>query len=263
MPSNAQQILVNGVLIAVALAALIYPFIYPPVPLHKPKIDEDSYADIPDFRSIDNVIARKQAFFSYLIPEIDKQNAVVLEQRHWVLALQRKLQDPSYMLSNGERQKLGRLRQQYKVAEDATAAEAAATLTRRVDILPKELVLVQAANESAWGTSRFARLGYNFFGMWCFKPGCGFVPALRPEGAINEVAKFPDLAYAVRTYLTNLNRHPAYEELRGIRYNLRQNQQPVSAEALAQGLMRYSERGQDYIEELLDMIRVNKKYMQI
>ena len=33
---------------------------------------------------------------------------------------------------------------------------------RRVDIIQKELALMQAANESAWGTSRFARIGLNF-----------------------------------------------------------------------------------------------------
>ncbi|WP_352256125.1 glucosaminidase domain-containing protein, partial [Pseudoalteromonas sp. 19-MNA-CIBAN-0066] len=42
---------------------------------------------------------------------------------------------------------------------------------RRVDIIPKELALMQAANESAWGTSRFARIGLNFFGQWCYTKG--------------------------------------------------------------------------------------------
>ncbi len=31
-----------------------------------------------------------------------------------------------------------------------------AELLKRVDVIPEALVLMQAANESAWGTSRFA-----------------------------------------------------------------------------------------------------------
>ena len=42
---------------------------------------------------------------------------------------------------------------------------------------------MQAANESAWGTSRFARIGLNFFGQWCYSKGCGMVPKRRNTGA--------------------------------------------------------------------------------
>lgn len=49
----------------------------------------------------------------------------------------------------------------------------------RVDVLPKALVLTQAANESAWGTSRFAVQANNYFGQWCYRTGCGLVPRER------------------------------------------------------------------------------------
>ena len=121
--------------------------------------------------------------------------------------------------------------------------------------------MVQAANESGWGASRFAQQGYNFFGLWCFKKGCGFVPKQRNDNAVHEVAKFRDLSHAVMTYTRNLNRHYAYKDLRMIRQNLRQADKPVSAKALAAGLSSYSERGQAYIDELLSMLRVNRKHM--
>ena len=122
---------------------------------------------------------------------------------------------------------------------------------------------MQAANESAWGTSRFARQGYNFFGLWCFTEGCGFVPKRRNSDADHEVHKFRNLTVAVRTYFRNLNGHPAYKELRDIRYQLRQNNSEVTAEKLVHGLSKYSERGQEYIDELLDMLRFNRKFMEV
>jgi len=130
----------------------------------------------------------------------------------------------------------------------------------RIDVIPTDLVLVQAANESAWGTSRFARQGYNFFGLWCFRKGCGFVPSRRKADAKHEVAKFPNLTRAVYTYLRNLNRHNAYRELRQIRANLRANNLPITGSDLAEGLVSYSERGHDYVEELQAMIRFNEEY---
>jgi Bax protein len=134
-------------------------------------------------------------------------------------------------------------------------------LIRRVDSIPEALILVQAANESGWGASRFAQQGYNFFGLWCFKKGCGFVPRQRDDDAKHEVAKFTDLSHAVMTYMRNLNRHYAYKDLRMIRENLRQDGKPVTARALASGLLSYSERGQEYINELKSMLRVNTKHM--
>ena len=131
-------------------------------------------------------------------------------------------------------------------------------LLRRVDIIPADLVLVQAANESAWGISRFAQQGFNFYGLWCFRTGCGFVPRQRERGAAHEVAKFKSLAHATYTYMRNLNRHPAYKHLRDIRNQLRLHQKPITGMALSEGLIQYSERGEDYIEELQQMIRFNR-----
>ena len=82
----------------------------------------------------------------------------------------------------------------------------------------------------------------------------------RLTAAIHDAA---NLEQAVSSYLRNINCHYAYQELRKIRSRLRSNMQIVQAESLAEGLMSYSERGQGYIDELLDMIRINRKYMSI
>jgi Bax protein len=250
-----------GFAILLALWALLYPFIAQKY-ISEYSSTPRSKSDVPNFSSYKNVTEKKQAFFAYLMPEVKIQNELVLEERHFVLSMQQKLklQQP---FSTQQQQKLQKLKFKYRVDGELSETQAFEILLRRVDIIPPELVLVQAANESAWGTSRFARQGYNFFGLWCFKRGCGFVPNDRDDDADHEVARFDSLSQSVQRYIRNLNRHRAYKELRGIRQDLRNNQQEITAEALAMGLISYSERGQDYIDELLSMIKVNRRHMPL
>ncbi|WP_371193072.1 glucosaminidase domain-containing protein [Glaciecola sp. SC05] len=219
---------------------------------------ENATEPVPDFKQFDDVTEKKQAFFDYLRPAVDAQNEYILRVRNYLQGLRAKLvaQEP---LSDDQQAEIDWLVEEYRVDTDQASLAILDTLLRRIDIIPAELVLVQSANESAWGTSRFAVEGYNFFGMWCFVEDCGFVPRRRNEGAIHEVAKYDDLSSAMYSYMRNLNRHPAYTELRAIRARLRNNQQEITAIKLAEGLSRYSERGEEYILELQQMIRINEE----
>ena len=225
---------------------------------------ESSRQPVPKFASIKDVKEKKRAFFNYLLPEIRRQNSIVEKEREMVISLQQ-IYSSKNQFNQHELEVFEMLRKKYKldIVKNVLIEDILAQLTMRVDIIPEQLILVQAANESGWGTSRFAVQGYNFFGLWCFKQGCGFVPRQRNDDAKHEVAKFKDLSHAVMTYIRNLNRLHAYQELRQIRTQLRQDNKPITAEELANGLMSYSERGQDYIDELLSMLRVNRKYMEI
>ena len=100
--------------------------------------------------------------------------------------------------------------------------------------------------------------GNNLFGQWCYKAGCGIVPKRRGEGQVHEVASFESVDAAVASYLRNINKHRAYAELRAARAALRAANQPVTGNALANHLLRYSERGMDYVKEIQSMIRINK-----
>ncbi len=230
--------------------------------LHVTSLDSSSKV-VPKFSGYNNVEEKKRAFFAYLYPEIQRQNKIVLIERKMVFALQDLfLQQQEF---NTHQQKVfNKLAKKYQFTGDKvlTVELTLESLITKVDSIPMALILVQAANESVWVASRFAQQGYNFFGLWCFNKGCGFVPKQRNEGAEHEVAKFRDLSHAVMTYMRNLNRHYAYEDLRKIRQNLRQNDEIVTARALVLGLSNYSERGQEYIDELLDMLRVNTKHME-
>jgi Bax protein len=131
-------------------------------------------------------------------------------------------------------------------------------LLQRVDVVPVSLVLAQAAKESAWGRSRFAREGNNLFGEWCFTAGCGMVPRRRESGKTHEVETFPSVRAAVASYIHNLNSHPSYRMLRSIRASLREAGKPLNGLALARGLEAYSAQGSDYVASVRDIIRKNR-----
>lgn len=258
------RIIYLGCLWVVGAIAFSYPFLFPPIEdfqVDEFEVYEFIEEDMPDFSSMHDIAEKKTRFFNYLLPAIAYQNRIIIEKRNFLFEVQASI-TKDIPISQKDKSKLARLAQEYRV-NSGQLATTVNSLLKRVDVIPAELVLMQAANESAWGTSRFAKQGYNFFGLWCFKKGCGFVPLRRNEGAEHEVAKFKNLQHAVTTYFRNINRHQAYSKLRSIRYSLRQENQHISAEALAHGLERYSERGDEYIKELINMIRFNRKFLSL
>lgn len=215
---------------------------------------------VPDFASIYDVNERKREFFSYLLPAIEETNERVFQQREWLLELFQKHTD-NQLLSAAENSWLDRLSNYYRVDEADLEAQFRA-LIARVDIVPSTVVLIQAANESGWGTSRFAAEGLNFFGQWCWTPGCGMVPAARPQGQVYEVRSFESMEASVMEFVRNINTHFAYEDLRAMRFDERRADDTVSSATITAGLMSYSERGQDYIDELNQMIRINRPIIE-
>lgn len=142
--------------------------------------------------------------------------------------------------------------------QDPLNAAALARLQRRVDGIPPSLALAQAAEESGWGTSRFAVQGNALFGQWDFS-GQGLRPRQqRAELGDYRVASFASPRDSIAAYLHNLNTHPAYAELRRLRAELRAAGQPLDGHHLAAGLSRYSERGEDYVSALRGMIEHNR-----
>ncbi|TKB57273.1 glucosaminidase domain-containing protein [Ferrimonas aestuarii] len=215
---------------------------------------------LPDFSAIANVTEKKRTFFGFLKPKIEQQNAKIAEQRAFVEAMRQRLIRGSG-LERTQLQQLEMIALNYGFEPRQVSVATLDDLLVRVDTLPPEMVMVQAANETGWGSSRFAREGLNFFGQWCFKAGCGLVPLSRDSGRNHEVAKFDSVDESVASYLKNLNTNAAYAELRQIRAELRQAQMPVTAASLIPGLIRYSERQQDYVDELLVMLDSNQRFM--
>lgn len=211
-----------------------------------------------DLSSVANVKQKKQLFFLSLLPMVITQNEKVLQQREKLQQLLSQY-DKKKTLSVRDKDWLNSLMNEYRFHHDPlNNSEHRKQLLRRVDKIPTALVLAQAANESAYGTSRFARQANNIFGEWTFTPGTGIVPKDRPAGETYEVKKFASLNDSIRSYINNLNTHRAYSKLRAARETMRNNQQPLQALQLAEGLLNYSTRRDAYVAEIKTMIRFNK-----
>jgi Bax protein len=207
----------------------------------------------PDFASIDNTQQKKVEFFEYLYPLTKEANRQVLEEKKKLRAWA----DQTEALSNSQISEIGITSKFYKVDCEEHDKTCANEIHRKIGMVPPSLVLAQAANESAWGTSRFAQDGNNYFGQWCYSKGCGIKPSQRDTGASHEVKEFDNGFASVKSYIHNLNTSAAYKNLRQTRRDAwRQNRKPNGV-MLAKGLSRYSERGADYVSEIQHMIRHN------
>jgi len=212
---------------------------------------------IPDFAAIQDVAEKKASFFEFLSPYIDSVNQQILAQRQRLITFREKINNGS-TLNRNEMNYLSGLRVEYELENEVlNTANLVNRLLRRVDIIPSSLALAQAANESAWGTSRFAVEGNNFYGQWCYTEGCGIVPARRIAGANHEVKSFDSVFESVKAYIMNLNTFPNYQKLRDIRQQVRQGGRSIDGISLSEGLDTYSSRGDDYIFELQSMIYSN------
>ena len=130
-------------------------------------------------------------------------------------------------------------------------------LLRRVDISPPSLALAQGAEETGWGTSRFAHEGNALFGQRIFGGKGGLVPRRRDKGKTFKVRAFDDLIEGVKAYAHNLNTFAAYEEFRRAREALREAGRPLIGLKLAKTLENYSERRGSYIDTIRLIIRAN------
>jgi Bax protein len=208
----------------------------------------------PDFRDYPAGEPRKQAFLTYTRPIIESENDRIRRDRERLAAIA-----ADGRIGWLDRRWLTVLARSYDLdTSELSGMRLVEALLMRVDIVPASLALAQAAKESGWGTSRFAREGRNWFGEWCFEPGCGMVPASRAAGATHEVAVFGSTRDSVASYLHNINTHPGYDELRADRAVQRAAGEPLSGLRLARHLSRYSARGEAYVREVRQLIRYNR-----
>lgn len=209
-------------------------------------------ASLPsDLRKISAASERKVMFIKATLPLILHVNEIVLQDRNRVLAIREQV-DHGLPIVDDDAAWLAEMFADYNVTPGDYD-----TLLRRVDIIPPSLALAQAAEESGWGTSRFAHEGNALFGQWTFKKAGGLVPRQREEGKTHRVRAFSHLIDGVKAYVANLNRHRAYVRMREMRAEMRANDEPFDGLALAATLDRYSERGQKYIQSIQTIIRAN------
>ena len=231
-----------------------------PEPFHVDAVSLGEVKDqsAPDFAEIHHAPDRKDAFYEFLLPMVHKANQEVARERRWLGGLGMQLLN-GRGLSDAQRSELMIIERRYKLRSRGNHdAGRIGELLKRVDTVPAALVVAQAAKESGWGTSRFATAANNYFGIWCFNRGCGVTPLRRTVGLTHEVATFTSVRQSVRYYVRTLNTHIAYDGFRDMRSSRRFANKPIIGDELASGLLRYSERGLAYVEEIQAMIRYNK-----
>jgi Bax protein len=197
------------------------------------------------------VITKKRIFFRLVAPLALAGNEDILADRKKLLETAvNSAKDQKWLVPLARKYKLD-------VSNEAVTQQQFEELIKRVDIIPVSLVLAQSAEESGWGTSRFAVHGNALFGQWDFS-GKGIKPKeQRKELGNYGIAQFDSPIESVAAYMLNLNTHAAYARLRESRAALRVENKPVSGFILAQTLDKYSERGMDYVHSLHTMMRVN------
>lgn len=195
------------------------------------------------------VDTKKSIFFRLMIPLILVANENIQQERHIIQS------------TPLDAQKLIKIAVKYRVVENEKILLTELDreqLLMRVNIIPASLALVQAAEESGWGTSRFALEGNALFGQWDYS-GNGMKPERQREEKGNYgVARFDNPLASVEAYMFNLNTNAAYSDLRDLRATLTKNNQQIKGYALAPTLHKYSERGEDYTNGIRQMIRFNK-----
>lgn len=205
-----------------------------------------------DIADISDTKQKKRTFLRLVLPLIMESNARILQQRERLLKISRK----DGQLDLADRAWLMELGWDYDV--DGEPEEMIGPLLLRVDIIPPSLAIAQSITESGWGTSRFAQHGRALFGQRTWSRGKGLVPERRQEGANYEVKAFGNLMESVGAYMRNLNTHPAYAELRRARARMRAEGRVIDGYVLAGGLTSYAETGQQYVDDLRSIMRVNR-----
>ena len=200
----------------------------------------------------------KKDFIDRLLPSIKQENKRLSQLRIQLKNTLSQLES-NQLISKKSKQWLKNLSAKYRVkGNPLVESEARTDLLEKIDIIPTSLALAQAANESAWGKSRFAVEANNLFGIWTYDEKNGLKPLNRDEGDRHLVRKFNHYSESVAYYMHTLNSHPAYQKLRHIRQQSRQQQRSLDGHSLAEGLEKYSALGEQYVTTIQSMIRQNK-----
>ena len=197
--------------------------------------------ELPDNLDELPVAEKKKKFFDVIVPLVRNENNRIRKNREKLLSIIKKGK-----VSKEEKKWLSDLMKKYKT-------DNLETLLKRVDIIPTSLVVAQAAIESGWGTSRFAKQGNSLFGQRDYSGG-----GIKPKGATGfTVAKFDNIADSIKSYMQNLNTHKAYKGLRDRRKDMRDSGEEINSLNIIPALSKYSERGQAYIRDLASIIKSN------
>ena len=199
-----------------------------------------------DLKTLGDTREKRDLFIKIILPLILDENAKITKDRKKLFKILGKNFNTA-----GERVWLKRRFKEYKI-EDRDLAK----LKMRMDIIPVSIAIAQAANESGWGTSRFALEGNALFGQWTWSKK-GISPKNQDADKSHKVLQFQILKASVKAYKNNLNTHNAYQEFREERAKIREEGQELNGLKLTKYLKRYAAIGEKYVAILEDIIERN------
>ena len=199
-----------------------------------------------DIKTLGDTKKKRELFIKIVLPLILDANKQITEDRKKLFKILGK-----NFNTVGERVWLNRRFKQYKI-EDHDLAK----LKMRMDTIPVSMALAQAANESGWGTSRFALEGNALFGQWTWSKK-GISPKNKDPNQSHKILQFQILKASVTAYKNNLNTHNAYKEFREVRAKLRQEGKQIIGLDLTKYIKNYAAIGEKYVAIIEDIIEKN------
>jgi uncharacterized FlgJ-related protein len=205
------------------------------------------------------VMLKKQLFFRGIAPLILYSNELIMKDRDRLKKIRAFLNNKD-IIEAADRIWVLKLASLYKVTLDKNHPDGSTLdeLWKRVDIVPPSLALSQGAEESGWGTSRFAATGNAIYGQWTWGSNAMIPEQQRKELGNYGIAAFETLQESVSAYMLNLNTHNAYSKLRDKRAELREKGEKITGSILAEQLTKYSERGEEYVQTLKSLMEYNR-----
>ena len=199
-----------------------------------------------DLKTLGDTKTKRELFIKIVLPLILDENNKIAEDRKKLFQMLGK-----NFNTVGERVWLKRRFKEYKI-EDKDFSK----LKMRMDIIPVSIALAQAANESGWGTSRFALEGNALFGQWTWSKK-GISPKNKDPDQSHKILQFQILKASVRAYKNNLNTHNAYKEFREVRAQLRQEGKQIIGLDLTKYIKNYAAIGEKYVTIIDGIIEQN------
>jgi len=199
-----------------------------------------------DLKTLGDTKKKRELFIKIILPLILDENEKITGDRQKLFKILGK-----NFNTVGERVWLKRRFKEYKI-EDQDLAK----LKMRMDIIPVSIAIAQAANESGWGTSRFALEGNALFGQWTWSKK-GISPKNKDPDQSHKILQFQILKASVRAYKNNLNTHNAYKEFREVRAQLRQENKRIIGLDLTKYIKNYAAIGEKYVAIIDGIIEKN------
>ena len=168
-------------------------------------------------KDFDYLDSNKKDFVKTVLPIIINENQNILMIRSFVSELKGKL-ETSRTLNNKEIRKLNEIAKKYNIKyHNKHKLDLVDEILSNVDIIPNSIALAQAAIESGWGKSRFAKEYNALFGEYTYDNSKGVIPLERENGDTHLIKAFSSYSNSVESYFDNINSHNAYEDFRDIR----------------------------------------------